>query len=1020
MSLNDGGSWQAEVFVGVNCVNVVDVISVVDVIDILLRSASFIENKHADRTRTALELGSSASSMSAESNVRSVFSTITAIPRLKRGLRGGGGGSDDGENGAAPHGLLARVVASAAYTAERLKSSESVERRVWDLFVALFVLHSAFTLPLRLAFRSTWRSRPFLATMYTLDYIGDLLFWIDIALRFRTPFVYDGVLVTSSKAIRAEYLSFWFWYDAFATLPYGLLSWVPYRHALLRLPRLLRLAHLSEYWQNWQHRTGHPYVVRLLNLMTWFLFTVHWLGCMYMAVAYWKGFAVTSWAAPADLEHASVLSQYLFTFFWAANQLTNKGGGPIRPVSEFERGFELAVAVLALFAVATIIGSISRVIAQSDTNYARFRERLDTVNMFMRTKGIPSELQERIRSHYISEYARHRGIETTNILSDLPINLRTRVALVLNEDILKKVFFFQASSRSFLSALAPCLRSRVFAPGDTIVTQGDTAAKEMYFIGSGSVSVIVDDFAVATMTEGEYFGELSLLSHTPRTATVTASGFVELYVLDRPDLLRVLESHPKEKRRLTRAVKARLAADLLAHALKNDAFPSRFIPRGFLTAVEAHFTRLPLRGDVTDDRTKRLSQAKMDEIREAFTLFDVDNSGELDDEELNFAIQTLGFDPHSPEMIEWKASVDVDGSGSVDFGEFMDMMVVLMAEFSDDDSSSSTSSSSTSSESLGSDSDARYLFVPDSPADAVYFVSRGTVAITRHKHSAYDDGQAIDASVAVFHAGSFFGAIHAGTMGVYAKAMPKTRILCFSDSAYLALAEEFPAFRNSLRTFVKRFADHNTYFGDATPPPSPSLQPAIDVPPPHNSAPSLPSTTLVVVPPVEPSNPMDAPSSSQQSFPPNATEPPQPAPQPAPRQRRKSISMYARKDQRAKSRIKPTLFAVLDLVTVADAGRQTTSSSGAVARIQRGRCSGTLSAVDALSASSPSIQTLTSSTTTTSSANPVADAFALGDIELAQLFAGITPQQLGLLGRGLDGLRTLVTREMEVRLLAST
>merc|ERR1711991_259553 len=96
------------------------------------------------------------------------------------------------------------------------------------------------------------------------------------------------------------------------------------------------------------------------------------------------------------------------------------------------------------------------------------------------------------------------------------------------------------------------------------------------------------------MTEGEYFGELSLLSGQPRTATVKTTGFSELYVLDRKDLWRVLDSHPREKRRLTRAVKARLAADALSAAVKNDAFPSRFISREFHVAVESRFSRTEL------------------------------------------------------------------------------------------------------------------------------------------------------------------------------------------------------------------------------------------------------------------------------------------------------------------------------------------------------------------------------------------------------------------------------------------
>lgn len=52
------------------------------------------------------------------------------------------------------------------------------------------------------------------------------------------------------------------------------------------------------------------------------------------------------------------------------------------------------------------------------------------------------------------------------------------------------------------------------------------------------------------------------------------------------------------------------------------------------------------------DEAPALTVAQRREIREAFDLFDADGSGDIDEDELNIAIQTLGFDPHRPEMEE--------------------------------------------------------------------------------------------------------------------------------------------------------------------------------------------------------------------------------------------------------------------------------------------------------------------------------------------------------------------------------
>jgi hypothetical protein len=67
--------------------------------------------------------------------------------------------------------------------------------------------------------------------------------------------------------------------------------------------------------------------------------------------------------------------------------------------------------------------------------------------------------------------------------------------------------------------------SEEFEPGEIIFRTGDTSDCA-YFIKSGQVDVIREEnhseVILATLSEGEYFGEMALLSNTPRNATVRA------------------------------------------------------------------------------------------------------------------------------------------------------------------------------------------------------------------------------------------------------------------------------------------------------------------------------------------------------------------------------------------------------------------------------------------------------------------------------------------------------------------
>jgi CRP/FNR family transcriptional regulator, cyclic AMP receptor protein len=73
-----------------------------------------------------------------------------------------------------------------------------------------------------------------------------------------------------------------------------------------------------------------------------------------------------------------------------------------------------------------------------------------------------------------------------------------------------------------------CDQVRVVA-GTELVTQG-SLGYECYIILSGSADVIVDNEVVATLANGDYFGELSVIDHLPRSATVRTSTDMDLVV----------------------------------------------------------------------------------------------------------------------------------------------------------------------------------------------------------------------------------------------------------------------------------------------------------------------------------------------------------------------------------------------------------------------------------------------------------------------------------------------------------
>ena len=73
-------------------------------------------------------------------------------------------------------------------------------------------------------------------------------------------------------------------------------------------------------------------------------------------------------------------------------------------------------------------------------------------------------------------------------------------------------------------------------------------------------------------------------------------------------------------------------------------------------------------------RRPGLTDDEVEELRQAFDLFDTDGSGTIDPKELRAAMQSLGFETKNQTIYQMIQDIDKDGDGDIDFDEFLDLM----------------------------------------------------------------------------------------------------------------------------------------------------------------------------------------------------------------------------------------------------------------------------------------------------------------------------------------------------------
>ncbi|QXC59922.1 cyclic nucleotide-binding domain-containing protein [Aquihabitans sp. G128] len=108
---------------------------------------------------------------------------------------------------------------------------------------------------------------------------------------------------------------------------------------------------------------------------------------------------------------------------------------------------------------------------------------------------------------------------------------------------LGEIPLFSALSKRDLQRIAKASNEINRDAGTVLVDQGD-AGREAFVIIDGTATVKRNNRKVGTLGPGDAIGELSLLDHGPRTATVTADTPMTLLVLSAREFSGVIEEVP--------------------------------------------------------------------------------------------------------------------------------------------------------------------------------------------------------------------------------------------------------------------------------------------------------------------------------------------------------------------------------------------------------------------------------------------------------------------------------------------
>jgi CRP-like cAMP-binding protein len=94
-------------------------------------------------------------------------------------------------------------------------------------------------------------------------------------------------------------------------------------------------------------------------------------------------------------------------------------------------------------------------------------------------------------------------------------------------------------------------------PGRPVFTQGGLAAG-FFVIEAGEAEAVADGESRRRMGPGDWFGEISILQHAPRTATVAATSPLTVIEVTAFEFRRLEAEHPDIAETITRTMQERL------------------------------------------------------------------------------------------------------------------------------------------------------------------------------------------------------------------------------------------------------------------------------------------------------------------------------------------------------------------------------------------------------------------------------------------------------------------------------
>lgn len=380
---------------------------------------------------------------------------------------------------------------------------ETSYKMYWDTFMAVLVIYTCLNVPFRIGF-----AVEAVGVGVIFEKLINYIFMMDILVTFRTPYSDErGVLVSDPWKIAYRYIRGDLFIDLISSIPFdsvlsgsgGSSSSIGRSVMLLRalrLTRLLRLFRVTKMRRIWEDNESTLSLSnntnRSIRIGVTLLVMAHLLGSAWHGVSLLVKDVNHTWVTVLIAAHngsskIGLTIRYISSVYYAFTSMTTVGYGDILAINDHERLYAIVVMLFGGMVFGLVVGNVTAVIQNFNPVETHYREQIQEIKAYMRSRNIPRLLYQRVKAYFEYHYQDFSVLENPqDILDKLTGPVAMQLNFVHHDRMIRRIPFLHLQQPSFSVAIAKVLKPLLLFRNEMLYYQDDLGTS-FYFIVKGTL-----------------------------------------------------------------------------------------------------------------------------------------------------------------------------------------------------------------------------------------------------------------------------------------------------------------------------------------------------------------------------------------------------------------------------------------------------------------------------------------------------------------------------------------------------